>query len=160
MEKVEKPTLTARNGQAEIRRVAEFETYVMWKALPSAIKGRPEEDLRKLGISNPMTLELFKIETQEQFASKYKVRPSTLSDWNNKIVNEGLVFKRLAMWQKDLTPNVMLSLYNTAVRDGKAPEVLAWVKIVDQWSDKTNDEEAATKELKEILEKVNKILPK
>ena len=45
-----------------------------------------------------------------------------------------------------ITPNVIMALGRTAVRTGKAQEVMAWEKLIEDYTDKTETIHGFTKE--------------
>ena len=140
-------------------RTAEFNAFVLWKTLPASLKKLGDGELELMGLKDPMTLKLLDIGTQSAFAKEYKVREATLSKWNKMIYEENLIFNSIGVWGKSMTPNIMMALAKTALSKGEAKEVLAWVKIVENWSEKSQVDLGASKELTEALKKVNSIIP-
>jgi hypothetical protein len=109
----------------------DFNSYVLWKSLPSYLKGQPKAVLEKFGISDDTALELLQIKNQSEFASKFDIKDlGTLTDWNKRIEKEGLVTS-INSWARNLTPNVVLALYKNVSKNGKAQEVRAWFEIIE-----------------------------
>jgi len=109
----------------------DFDSYVMWKAMPSVWRGKPRQVLENNGIDEEMAISLLEIKNQTEFAKKFGIKDmTTLSEWNKKIEKEGLLPK-INAWARKLTPNVIWALYKTAIRDGKAPEVKAWLEHIE-----------------------------
>ena len=109
----------------------EFTSYIKWKSLPTFLRGQPEPVLIKMGINDPEVFELLKIKTQTEFAEKYGVRDlGTLTDWNKRIVEEGLL-EDIYGWARQLTPNVVLALYKNVTKNGRAHEVRAWFELIE-----------------------------
>lgn len=109
----------------------DFDSYVLWKSLPSVLRGQPKQLLEKYNIDEEIAVGLLEIKTQTEFAQKFGIKDmTTLSDWNKKIEKEGLI-PSINAWARKLTPNVLLSLYKSIVKDGKASEVKAWYEIVE-----------------------------
>jgi hypothetical protein len=109
----------------------DFNSYVLWKSLPSYLKGQPKAVLEKFGISDDTALELLQIKNQSEFASQFGIKDlGTLTDWNKRIEKEGLVAS-INSWARNLTPNVVLALYKSASKHGKAQEVRAWFEIIE-----------------------------
>jgi hypothetical protein len=114
-------------------RAQDFAAYVTWKSLPSFLRGQPEAVLRKMGIDDELAIELLQLKTQKDFAAKYDVKDlGTLTDWNKRIEADGLL-DGMNNWARKLTPNVLLALYKTATKEGKAKEVKAWFELVENF---------------------------
>ena len=54
----------------------------------------------------------------------------TLTDWNKRIVEEGLL-EDIYTWARQLTPNVVLALYKNITKNGRAHEVRAWFELIE-----------------------------
>ena len=114
-----------------VYRKQDFNSYVLWKSLPSFLKGQPKVMLEKFGIADELAVELLQIKTQGEFATKFGIKdPGTLTDWNKRIEKEGLLTS-INSWARSLTPNVVLALYKNASKNGKAQEVRAWFEIIE-----------------------------
>jgi hypothetical protein len=107
-----------------------YETYALWKSLPSFLKGQPRVALEKFGIEEETMFELLGIKTQLTFSKTYDVDVSTLTEWNKRLEKEGLI-KDINSWARKLTPNVVFALYKNIVKSGRAHEVKAWFEIVE-----------------------------
>ena len=114
----------------DVYKKQEFESYLMWKAMPSILRGQPRQVLEKFGIDDEIAIDLLSIKTQTEFAKRFNVNIATLSDWNKKIEKDGLV-PGINAWARKLTPNVLMALYKKITKDGKAAEVKAWYEIVE-----------------------------
>lgn len=114
-----------------VYRKQDFNSYVLWKSLPSFLKGQPKAVLEKFGISDDIALELLQIKNQSDFASCFGIKDlGTLTDWNKRIEKEGLITS-INSWARNLTPNVVLALYKNVSKNGKAQEVRAWFEIIE-----------------------------
>jgi len=107
-----------------------YETYALWKSLPSFLKGQSRVALEKFGIEEESAFELLAIKTQADFSKTYKVDTGTLTDWNKRLEKDGLV-KDINSWARKLTPNVIFALYKNIIKSGKAHEVRAWFEIIE-----------------------------
>lgn len=107
-----------------------YETYALWKSLPSFLKGQPRVALEKFGIEEETVFELLAIKTQLEFSKKYNIDVGTLTDWNKRLEKDGLV-QDINSWARKLTPNVIFALYKNIIKSGKAHEVRAWFEIVE-----------------------------
>ena len=122
---------TTQQNKRGVYRKNEFELYIAWKSLPTFLRGQPEPVLKKMGIDDDMTLELLKIRTQTEFAARFVIKDlGTLTDWNKRIEDEGLL-NDIYGWARKLTPNVVLALYKNATKNGKAKEVKAWFDLIE-----------------------------
>jgi hypothetical protein len=108
----------------------EYQTYALWKSLPSFLKGRPRAHLEKFGIDEEITFDLLKIKNQAQFSKEYNVDVGTLTDWNKRIEDDPSL-KSLNSWARKLTPNVVFSLYKNITKHGRAQEVRAWYECIE-----------------------------
>ena len=114
-----------------VYRTQDFDAYVLWKSLPAFLRGQPRQALEKLGMNEDIVLSLLEIRTQTEFAKHYDIKDlTTLTDWNKRIEQEGMIPK-MHTWARKLTPNVLWALYRTASKHGKAADVKAWVEIVE-----------------------------
>lgn len=114
-----------------VYKTQDFESYAMWKALPSFLRGQPRQVLEKFGIDEEIAISLLEIKTQAEFARRFGIKdPATLTDWNKRLEKEGAI-SRIHEWARKLTPNVIFALYRNASKSGKASEVKAWVEIIE-----------------------------
>lgn len=120
-----------KQEKRDVYKKAEYETYALWKSLPSFLRGQPASVLQKFGIEDEAALSLLEIRTQTQFAEKFGIKDlTTLSKWNKRLEEEGLIIW-INSWARKLTPNVISALYRAATKDGKAADVKAWMEIVE-----------------------------
>lgn len=110
----------------------EFESYVLWRSMPSILRGQPRHVIEKLGIDDEVAMALLDIKNQTEFAKKFDIKdPGTLSAWNKKIEEDGGLMKHIHVWAKKLTPNVISALYRETTKTGRASEVRVWMEIVE-----------------------------
>lgn len=107
-----------------------YDTYALWKSLPSFLKGRPKAHLEKFGIEEDIVFDLLAIKTQAQFSQIYNIDVGTLTDWNKRLEQDGLI-KDLNSWARKLTPNVVFALYKNITKNGRAQEVRAWYELIE-----------------------------
>ncbi len=116
----------------DVYKKQEFNAYILWRSLPSFLKGQPRTTLEKLGITDDITMSLLQIRTQTEFAKTYNIKDlGTLTDWNKKISCEGLVLNEVYRWARTMTPNVVFALYKNASKHGRAQEVRAWFELIE-----------------------------
>lgn len=119
---------TTRSG---VYKTQDFESYVLWKSLPSVWRGQPRQMLEKHGIDDELIFSLLEIKNQAEFAKRFDIKdPGTLTDWNKRIEKDGLI-SSINSWARKLTPNVTLSLYKSITKNGKAADVKTWYEIVE-----------------------------
>jgi hypothetical protein len=112
----------------------EFDIFCIWKSLPAFIKSQPEEVLiGKMGIDDPNLLELAKIKRHQEFSDKFGVDMDTLTAWNRH-VSENPNVDDIKKWAKLLTKNVVMGVYNQAIKKGGENAKL-WVKWVEDWKE-------------------------
>ncbi len=122
---------TVNSKRSGVYKKQDFDSYVLWKSLPSVLRGQPRQMLEKFGIDDEIAINLLEIKTQAEFAKRFDIKdPATLTDWNKRIEKDGLV-PSINDWARKLTPNVLLSLYKAIAKNGKASEVKAWYQIVE-----------------------------
>jgi len=138
---VEKNLKPVNNRKKRVNRTQDFEAYLLWKTLPSFLKGAPEDKIRAFGFTDYELFGLFSLKTQGDFARRFKINKCTLSAWNNKIRDEGLVSPIMMGWMKRLTPNVAAGFYSAVVKEGDAARVKLWLQWVEGWSEKTGTKE-------------------
>lgn len=109
----------------------DFDTYVLWKSLPSFLRGQPKVVLEKFGLTDDLILELLQIKTQTEFSVKFGIKDlGTLTDWNKRIEKDGLL-QPLNSWARKLTPNVVFALYKNITKNGRSQEVKTWYEIIE-----------------------------
>lgn len=137
----------------------EFQTYVLWSSLPSLLRDLSDSDLEKFGFHDPLVIQLLRIRWQYEFANTFNVSMDQLTEWNRKIEAEGLADYKA--WTRGLTRNVIMALYKTIIKEGKAAEVKLWLQAVEGWSEKTRlgvESEAKVELSPEVIAKADAIM--
>lgn len=128
MNKDGEPKKEIRGG---VYRKQEFDSYVLWKSLPSFLRGQPRVVLEKMGINNEIVIDLLNIKTQTEFAKQFGIQDlGTLTDWNKRIEKDGLI-PSIHSWARELTPNVVMALYKNVTKKGNAKEVKIWFELIE-----------------------------
>jgi len=110
----------------------EFESYVLWRSMPSILRGQPRHVIEKLGIDDELAMSLLDIKNQTEFAKHFGIKDlGTLTEWNKRINENGGLMKDIVCWAKKLTPNVISALYREATKSGRAAEIKAWMEIIE-----------------------------
>ena len=109
----------------------DYESYALWRSLPSFLRGQPQQVLEKFGVDEELVASLLEIKTQAEFAKRFGIKdPATLTDWNKRLEKDGSL-TRIHGWARKLTPNVIGALYKNVSKSGKASEVKAWMELVE-----------------------------
>lgn len=125
----------------DIKKEKEFELYTVWRSLPPMmirpVKGTAFEVADKLGIDDETIRELMGISSQTEFAKRYKVDQATLTKWN-RLISKRDTLEDIRNWAKYLTKNVMLSMYQNAMTNGRTSfkDRENFLKVIEQWSEK------------------------
>ena len=62
----------------------EFESYVLWRSMPSILRGQPSHVVEKLGIDDELAISLLSIKNQTEFAQRFGIKDlGTLTEWNS-----------------------------------------------------------------------------
>lgn len=130
----EKPLVLPENEEV-------FATYALWKSLPIPIlKNMTREQITdKMGIDDEIILDLIEIPTQKVFAERYNLHHDTLSDWNNKIRIRDPLFEAKG-WARGLAKNMVLSMYNHAIRKGNPLLMKLFFQVANDWQEKSTVE--------------------
>lgn len=134
------------NFETGIIKVYEYNKYKVWKAIPSLLRNPPMDKITRtrpdprefaiaMGIEDEETLELIDIPTQKAFAVRFGLSEDTLVDWN-KTAGLQNTMEQVRAWATHLTKNVVLALYNNAIRKGNMMEVKLWLQVVEGWEEK------------------------
>jgi len=93
--------------------------------------------------------------TDVDFAEHFKVHKSTLVEWkkDNEFWKE--VTKIWKRWGKDRTPDVIAGLYRRSAADGHGADVLVWMKIIEEYKEKSVVE---SEDLKTFVESFKSLL--
>lgn len=113
-----------------------FETYALWRSLPMPILKQmtPEQIREKMGFDDDDVLELCDIKTQNEFAAKYGVHYTTISEWN-KLIRERDPLYEAKGWARGLAKNVVLSMYNHAIRKGNPLLMKLFFQVINDWEE-------------------------
>lgn len=132
--------------------IGTFELYCLWKSLPSFFRVPPfpykkrgeaqgerptsKEFLERMGVEDAKIYELAEIKNQQQFSIVYGIGEDTLSEWNKKQeVRDSL--QEIRSWARELTKNMILVLYEKALRDGDPFKIKLFLQSVEGWEEKS-----------------------
>lgn len=97
-----------------------YREFILWTAMPYKEKER-------LGL-----------ETQEAFIAYYKIGANTPTRWKHRPDFEGRVDAILKMWSTDKTPDVVHSIYRSAVKGNPMSQML-WLQYFKKFNPKKED---------------------
>src|SRR3990167_7851446 len=95
----------------------EFKAYVLWKSLPPLLIGQSEDELKKLGISDEFTISLLSLKTQQDFAKKFKLSESTLTEWNGSIPWDQMQ-EMIKGWARGVHPSIVAAFARATIKEG------------------------------------------
>ncbi len=114
-----------------VYRGQDFQSYILWKSLPTILRGQQRPVLKGLGIDEELAISLLEIKNQTEFTKKFRINKYTLTIWNKKIEENNLLVKSRNFWAKKLTSNVLMALYRKAVTEGDTNRVRLWYELVE-----------------------------
>lgn len=133
------PTKKVRKKERTKR--VEFELYASFLALATDDKDK-----------------IFGFHTDEDYAKKYKVSRTTLSEWKMDDKLWELRDRHMKKF-KEYTPNVLKYLYAGMALKKSAPEAMAWFKLVERYVEKNETKHTVDiEEIKRLTEVTNKFL--
>jgi len=109
----------------------EFKAFMLWLTLPAVFLGKPDNYLETIGVVDEEAKEMMKIKNMSQFAEKYKVRNTTLTDWKKKITTEQMVDSTKDYFKK-LSKNVYGAFYHSTIKHGDAQRVRLWEEMFNE----------------------------
>ena len=162
--------VNTQNDDIALRRPDVFAAFVLWSTVPSLLRyppknkdgsrPTPREFAESMGIEDEDMLAMVDIKTQTMFAEKYGVDPKTLWAWKKKMASRN-VLEDIRQWAQPLTRNVILSLYNKAIRGGLPDHYKLFLQAIPGWSEKIRiDKRTITKVVIETVDPPSKPAPK
>lgn len=122
-----------------------YAEFILWTAMPWVEK-------QKLGL-----------ETQGDFSQKYDVAEGTLSRWKHRPDFEPRVDAILKMWSTDKTPDIIHSIYRTAVKGNPMSQML-WLQYFKKFNPRADTTEETQRsgggvgDLKHLIDQLPKEL--
>lgn len=116
----------------------EFRLYVIWKSLDHTMDKNLFE---KLGVTDELILEIADIKTQKEFAKRYKLNVTSLTDWN-KHIRSGNIAPELRQldwryWAKQLTGRMASAVAREGIKTGSPAHFTAWMKYTEEFEEKS-----------------------
>ena len=99
-----------------IEHLAEFFTFAQWSGMPKAFR-EPK--------------------TQFELAKKLGITPETLSALKQHSRFHDIMSATWKDWAKSQTPDVIEALHKKALKDGTAAETKLWMKLIENWIEKS-----------------------
>jgi len=128
-------------NERRIYKKEEYEEYADFIALPRLLRKKE-----------------FGFWSDADFAHKYDISAWTLVEWKKKDFFWRDVRKRLKIWGRSRTPDVLLSLYKNAVQYGNASEASLWFKIFEGFSEKVDINISSRKAVESIQQDIRKLI--
>lgn len=120
-------------GGSEKRTITR-DLYFMWLSIPDTFRNMPESVSDKMGIEDVTIMELMKFRTQKEFAEKFGVSEKHLISWKHEWAEKG-EFAATKTFFRKLTKNMIGAMYRKALIEGDAARAMAWMKIVEDWTE-------------------------
>lgn len=140
---------TAKDYEKGIILKAEFDMYKVWRTIPSLLRYPPKskdgslpdpsEFAQSMGIENDVILDLVQLKNKKQFAERFNVSVETISDWEKKC-REGNALQGARNWATDLTKNMILQMYNHAMKKGHPAMFKLWLQSIEDFKEVTKQE--------------------
>lgn len=125
------PTNTKNTSKPYKREL--FEVYILWRSMQGFMgQISAQKAVKSFGKCNSDIGVIFSIKNQSEFAKKYKIENSTLTNWN-KLIDRKDLLKDVLEPAKRLTQKVIFSLYKNIEENGNAEEVRLWFQYVEGW---------------------------
>lgn len=112
------------------RKENEYKLFSVWLSIPRMILGKTtEEYTEKMGIDDPVYLELLTVKNMTAFAEKYDVAPDTLSNWRKEL---GAMKddKEMHEFFNQFTKALLLSFYREQMRRPTPQGIETWYEII------------------------------
>lgn len=120
------------NGSA--KRILLRDLYFMWLSIPDTFRNMPDGVQDKMGIEDATILELMQYKTQKAFAQEFGVNEKYLTEWKHEWAEKG-EFAATKTFFRKLTKNMIGAMYRKALIEGDAARAMAWMKIVEDWTE-------------------------
>lgn len=131
---------------SDLQKEFEFDLYAIWISIPSLLKNPPKQKdgsypsgrdmAMSMGIDDERILELCELKTNLDFSAKYNVHINTLTIWKKRIKEKGLVgIPMMQNWAQTMSSNLLMSLYQHAMKKGNPLTIKLWFQLVENWQD-------------------------
>ncbi len=129
----------------------EFDLFVLWSSIPPLMKHppkqrdgtfpQPREFAVGMGIEDEELLDLISIQTLTQFGERFDLNKNTLTEWKRIIKQRGLHgLPSMKNWAMEMSSNLLMSLYNHAMKKGNPLTIKLWFQLVNDWKENTKVE--------------------
>lgn len=123
----------------------EYRLFRIWKAIP--IQFKTEELLDTELFDDDDLRQVVKVRTQAELAVVLGVGEDTISDWNTRAVPKEYRDIDFHIWADALAKDVVMAVYDQAVKTGKAPEAKLFLQITTGFAERTITETTAADEV-------------
>ncbi len=145
--------IVSDGGNEDIHKKAEFELFVLWCSIPPLMRFPPipkdksmappsaRTFAMSMGIDDERFLDLIDIKTDGEFQQKYGLGINTTTRWRKIIRDNGLNgFSGMRNWAMEMSRNVLMAVYQHAIKKGNPFTMKLWFQIVNEWEEKTKVE--------------------
>lgn len=120
-------------GGSEPRKLAR-DLFLMWLSIPHTFRNMPDGVADKMGIEDVTIMELMKVKSQSEFGKMFGVAEQRLVVWKHEWAEKG-EFAATKTFFRKLTKNMIGAMYRKALIEGDAARAMAWMKIVEDWTE-------------------------
>ena len=139
--KVETMPTSTKTDLSRLKNPAKYMTFVLFTSVPEIYR-------------NDVT----GATTQQALAKLLRVNNNTLTEWKKVAGFWDDVSDLRKAYFKDKTGDVIMSLYNTCLKDGRGHDVKVFLNYTGELNDKTEQELSVSPELQQALEKIGEVL--
>lgn len=140
-------------------REREYRLFLIWKSIPISLRVAGREYAESLGIDDEDLLMLMGIKTQKDFAEKFGLNASHISEvWNKEKVPPEYEDINWRTWASKLTHNVVKRLYEAIMDEGDAARIKLWLQAVDNFVEESKvNENVSNETLKGVRDLISSI---
>lgn len=123
-----------KGGGRGIKREVTRELFKMWLSIPDTFRTMPDGVMDKMGIEDETIMDLMQFKNQREFGKEFGVAEQRLIDWKHEWAEKG-EFAATKTFFRKLTKNMIGAMYRKALIEGDAARAMAWMKIVEDWTE-------------------------
>jgi len=134
------------NENIDLQKEVEFELFALWLSIPPLLKNPPKQKdgsvpsgramAISMGIDDEGVLDLCELKTNLDFSARYDVHINTLTTWKKKIKEKGATgLPMMQNWAQTMSSNLLMSLYQHAMKKGNPLTIKLWFQLVDNWKE-------------------------
>lgn len=135
-----------KSENIDIQKEVEFELFALWISIPPLLKNPPKQKdgstpdgramAMSMGIDDQGILDLCELKTNLDFSERYNVHINTLTVWKKKIKEKSASgLPMMQNWAQTMSSNLLMSLYQHAMKKGNPLTIKLWFQLVDNWKE-------------------------